>query len=97
MLYYYFLIAVLGLVIGSFLNVCIYRLPEGESIIKPPSHCPKCKKRLRGIDLIPVFSYLFLKGRCRYCKASISPRYVFVELITAVVFLLLYNRYGYGA
>jgi leader peptidase (prepilin peptidase)/N-methyltransferase len=97
MLYNYFLIAVLGLVIGSFLNVCIYRLPEGKSILKPPSHCPKCKKRLKGIDLIPVFGYLLLQGRCRYCKASIPPRYVFVELVTSIVFVFLYSKYGYSA
>ncbi|MGI6778179.1 MAG: prepilin peptidase [Acetivibrionales bacterium] len=83
-----------GLITGSFLNVCIYRIPEGESIIKPSSHCIKCGKKLKAADLIPVFSYLLLRGKCRYCKVDISPRYVLVEIVTAAVFLLLFIKYG---
>lgn len=79
-----------GIVVGSFLNVCIYRLPLGESLIKPPSHCPTCNTRLRNKDLFPLFSYLFLRGRCRYCKTRISPRYFTIELITGVLFLAVF-------
>ena len=64
-----------GLIIGSFLNVCIFRIPVGDSIAFPPSHCGTCKKQLKPIDLVPVFSYLFLGGKCRYCKSKISIRY----------------------
>lgn len=79
-----------GIVVGSFLNVCIYRLPLGESLIKPPSHCPSCNTRLRSKDLFPLFSYLFLRGRCRYCKTRISPRYFTIELITGVLFVAVF-------
>ena len=71
---------VLGLLIGSFLNVCIYRLPKGETVVKGHSYCPSCGHTLQALDLVPVFSYLFLRGRCRYCRAVISPRYMLIEL-----------------
>jgi leader peptidase (prepilin peptidase) / N-methyltransferase len=86
--------AALGLVIGSFLNVCIDRLPAGQSIIKPPSRCPSCQHRLAARDLIPLLSYLRLKGHCRYCHCSIPKRIVLVELATGILFALLYQRYG---
>jgi leader peptidase (prepilin peptidase) / N-methyltransferase len=76
-----------GAVVGSFLNVCIYRLPRGESIVAPPSHCPKCAARLRAPDLIPILSFLLLKRKCRYCGAPISWRYAIIEGITALLFL----------
>jgi len=79
---------VLGLVVGSFLNVVIHRLPRGESPVFPPSHCPHCGHRLGPLDLVPVLSYLFLRGRCRYCQAPISPRYPLVEALTGGLFLL---------
>ena len=79
-----------GIVVGSFLNVCIYRLPRGESLIAPPSHCPNCNKRLQSRDLIPLFSYLSLGRKCRYCKIPISPRYFIIELITGLLFTLFY-------
>ncbi|MBI5400071.1 prepilin peptidase [Candidatus Saganbacteria bacterium] len=79
---------VFGLVVGSFLNVCIYRLPRGESIVFPASHCPECGQTLRPLDLIPVLSFLFLRGRCRYCRTKITWRYPLVELITGVLFVL---------
>lgn len=85
---------ILGLVIGSFLNVCIWRLPRGESIIYPPSHCPSCGHALHWRDLVPVFSYLALRGRCRYCEARISPRYPLVEALTGGLFLFLGWHYG---
>ena len=86
--------ALLGLAVGSFLNVCIDRLPRGGSVLNPPSHCPACQRRLAARDLIPVFSYLWLRGRCRYCRASIPRRLLGVELATAVIFALLYRHAG---
>ncbi len=79
---------VLGLLVGSFLNVVIHRLPKGESIVFPPSRCPHCAHRLSALDLVPVFSYLGLRGRCRYCGKPISPRYPLVEGLTGGLFLL---------
>jgi leader peptidase (prepilin peptidase) / N-methyltransferase len=78
--------AVLGAIIGSFLNVVVWRLPRGESLATPPSRCPSCGKRIAPYDNIPIVSWLLLRGRCRRCGASISPRYPTVELLTAVVF-----------
>lgn len=79
---------VLGLVVGSFLNVVIHRLPKGESIVFPPSRCPHCAHRLSALDLVPILSYLALRGRCRYCGEPISPRYPLVEGLTGGLFLL---------
>jgi leader peptidase (prepilin peptidase)/N-methyltransferase len=84
----------LGMVVASFLNVCCDRLPVGESIVYPPSHCPACRRRLRVKDLIPVFSYLWLRGRCRYCRAPIPRRLLWVEIGTGVLFGLTYWHYG---
>jgi len=88
------LFAVLGLAVGSFLNVCIDRLPQNKSIVFPPSHCEACQHVLSAKDLIPVFSYLRLRGRCRYCQASVPRRLFWVELATAVIFALLCWHYG---
>ena len=84
----------LGAAVGSFLNVCIYRLPRQESIVRPGSHCPSCKHKIAWYDNIPFISYIFLKGRCRSCQKKISFRYFLVELITAVVFVILFNHFG---
>ena len=84
----YILSGILGLCIGSFLNVVIYRLPLGMSLAKPGSHCTKCNYQLKWYDNIPVLSYLILGGKCRKCKTRISPRYMIVELFTAAMFLL---------
>jgi len=89
-----FLFALLGLAVGSFLNVCIDRLPQNESIVNPPSHCSVCQHKLAGKDLIPLFSYLRLRGRCRYCQAAIPRRLFWVELATALIFALLCWHYG---
>jgi len=89
-------LGVLGLFIGSFLNVCIYRLPKEESIVNPPSHCPKCGTRLKPKDLVPVFSWLFLKGKCRYCGAPISPQYALVELATGALFAAVFWHSGHS-
>ncbi len=86
--------ALLGLAVGSFLNVCIDRLPLNKSIVFPPSHCEACQHKLAAKDLIPVFSYLRLRGRCRYCKAAVPRRLFWVELATALIFALLSWYYG---
>ncbi|MCE5200398.1 MAG: prepilin peptidase [Armatimonadota bacterium] len=85
-----------GTVVGSFLNVCIYRIPAEESIVFPPSHCPKCNKKLQTLDLIPLLSFLLLGRKCRYCGTPISWRYFTVELITGLLFVATYLRYGFG-
>ncbi|HEY7011038.1 MAG TPA: prepilin peptidase, partial [Jatrophihabitantaceae bacterium] len=80
------LAAVGGLIIGSFLNVVVYRLPRGESLAHPRSRCPHCETQLRAIDNVPVLSWVFLRGRCRYCGAPISARYPLVELTTGALY-----------
>ena len=86
--------SILGIVIGSFLNVCIDRLPSGSSIIKPPSQCSHCKRRLSVLELIPVLSYILLRGRCRTCNEKIPLRVLVVEIGTGVLFLLIWYRFG---
>lgn len=86
-------IFITGLIFGSFFNVCIYRLPEGKSIATPPSACPACGHRLGFFDLFPVVSWIFLGGKCRYCKARVSPRYLLVELLTGAIWFLVYLRF----
>jgi leader peptidase (prepilin peptidase) / N-methyltransferase len=78
-----------GAVIGSFLNVVIWRLPRGESVVSPPSACPECGERIKPYDNVPVLSWLLLRGRCRNCGTPISPRYPFVEALTAVLMALV--------
>ena len=87
-------VAPFGLVIGSFLNVVAYRLPRGESLVAPASHCPGCNTPIRPWDNVPLFSWIFLRGRCRSCSERISPRYPLVELTTAVLFAGLALSYG---
>ncbi len=87
-------VTVVGFAIGSFLNVCIYRIPRNMSLIHPPSHCPYCGKRIRFYDNIPLISYILLRGKCRYCKHPIPVRYLVVELLTGILFLLAYLRFG---
>lgn len=84
----------LGLAVGSFLNVVIYRLPRHESLLRPGSHCPQCSARIRWYDNIPVLSWFILHGRCRVCHSPISPRYPLVEAITAMIFALAIWRFG---
>ncbi len=83
-----------GLAFGSFLNVCIHRLPLGLSVVQPRSACPQCRAPIRALDNIPVVSWLVLGGRCRNCKAAISPRYIFVELLTGLIFLACWLTFG---
>jgi leader peptidase (prepilin peptidase)/N-methyltransferase len=84
----------LGLAFGSFLNVCIYRLPLGLSVVTPRSACPRCKRPIAFYDNLPVVSWLLLRGRCRHCKVGISPRYWLVELLTGALFLSCYAYFG---
>src|SRR5215207_6470824 len=85
---------VLGLCVGSFLNVVIWRLPRGGSVVQPPSHCPNCEMRLHGRDLVPVLSWVVLRGGCRGCRARISVRYPIVELVTGGLFVAVGVRFG---
>ena len=86
----------LGSAIGSFLNVCIYRIPREKSIVNPPSACPGCEKPIRFYDNIPILSYILLKGKCRDCGSKISIRYPLVELLTGIFFLILYRQFGFS-
>ncbi|MDI6851130.1 MAG: prepilin peptidase [bacterium] len=90
---FFFLI---GLAVGSFLNVIIYRLPKGISIIKPPSHCPSCGTRIKFYDNIPLISFIILRGKCRYCGSKISPIYPVVEGLTGFAFLLVYLKFNFN-
>ncbi len=92
----YSIVFIFGAVAGSFLNVCILRIPNGESIIHPPSRCPKCKATIAFYDNIPLLSYLLLGGRCRGCRERISTRYFMVELLMASLAVALYSQFGLG-
>jgi leader peptidase (prepilin peptidase) / N-methyltransferase len=85
---------IFGLAFGSFLNVCIYRLPRGLSVVSPRSACPNCEQPIASYDNIPVVSWLLLRGRCRNCKTPITPRYMIVELICGLLFLACYLKFG---
>ena len=90
----YFVITLFGLLFGSFLNVCIVRLPRKQSILLPRSHCPLCKHTIRWYDNIPLVSYVLLRGRCRDCHARISPQYAMVEALTAILLVATFRRFG---
>lgn len=90
------LVIIYGLLIGSFLNVLIYRIPREESIAFPGSHCPECDHNLRWYDNIPVLSYLILGGKCRYCGTRISVQYPLIETLNAIVYVVLYISLGWG-
>jgi leader peptidase (prepilin peptidase)/N-methyltransferase len=91
------LFTVVGVAIGSFLNVCIDRLPPNKSLLSPPSHCDACGHRLTALDLVPLLSYLWLRGRCRYCRARIPLRVPLVELLTGALFFLAFWYYDLSA
>lgn len=95
-LYVSLLIFVLGACLGSFLNVCIYRIPLGESVVSPRSHCTRCLNTIAWYDNIPLLSYVVLRGRCRHCGESFSGRYAFVEGLTALLFFLVWLKLGPG-
>ncbi len=88
------LFGILGLLVGSFLNVCIDRLPRDRSVVSPPSHCEACGHRLGVRDLLPLVSYIVLRGRCRHCGARVPAKLIWVELATGLIFGLLYWHYG---
>ena len=88
------IIFIYGLFIGSFLNVCIYRIPEGKSVVSPPSSCGNCGHRLSFLDMIPVLNYFIYKGKCRYCGASFSIQYPLIELLNGILYLLIFINYG---
>lgn len=97
MVFYIFLcFFLLGTIFGSFYYVVAYRIPKGESIISPPSHCPKCNHRLGPLELIPIFSYLFQMGKCKSCRCKISVFYPLFEFICGLLFGLSYLSYGFG-
>lgn len=95
-LYYWIVFTVFGVIIGSFLNVCIYRIPRKESIVFGSSHCTNCNENIPPYDLIPIFSYLFLGGKCRFCKQKISLRYPAVEMLNGGIYFLLYFKFGFS-
>lgn len=90
----YLAVFLLGIMVGSFLNVCIGRIPNGESIVNPPSHCPHCKAPISFYLNIPLISYVWLRAKCRACHGRISPRYFIVELLTGVLAAALYGAFG---
>lgn len=92
----YAFVFVLGASIGSFLNVLVYRLPAGISLLSPPSRCPRCLTRLKPYDNVPIVGWLWLRGRCRYCRVRISPRYPWVEFVSGLLFLMLFLRFGWS-
>jgi leader peptidase (prepilin peptidase)/N-methyltransferase len=92
----YVALGVIGLVVGSFLNVCIWRLPRKQSVVSPSSRCPSCSELIRPWDNIPVVSYVVLGGRCRRCGKRISPRYPAVEALNAIMYVLALYRFGIG-
>ena len=91
------MLSVLGLAVGSFLNVCIVRLPLGQSVVTPASHCQSCGRSLRWFDNVPVLGWVVLRGRCRACRAPISPVYPIVEFVTPLLFLAQYSQVGWSA
>lgn len=92
----YIIVFLYGIVIGSFLNVCLYRLPKGESVVTVGSHCMQCNHRLKWRDLIPLFSWLALKGKCRYCGARVSVQYPIVEAVNGGLYILVFAVNGWN-
>jgi leader peptidase (prepilin peptidase)/N-methyltransferase len=91
---YYITVFIFGSIIGSFLNVCIYRIPRGQSIVVPSSKCPSCNNPIRPTDNIPIISFILLGGRCRQCNAGISLRYPLVEFLNAALYVLVFWRFS---
>src|SRR6266540_2817918 len=91
---FYIFVFIFGALVGSFLNVCIYRLPKEESVVFPPSHCPACDYKIPFYDNVPILSYLLLRGKCRSCGTSISPQYPLVEGLNGLLTLFLFMKFG---
>ena len=91
-----FFVFIFGASIGSFLNVCISRMPNDESVVQPPSHCPQCRKKIKWSDNIPILSFLILRGKCRYCSSKIPLRYYVTELTVGLIWLTVWLFYGYS-
>ncbi len=89
-----FIVFIYGLLIGSFINVLVYRIPRKESIAFPSSHCPRCNTKLKWYDNIPLLSYIFLKSKCRYCNDKISIQYPLVEIFNGIIYLILFSHFG---
>lgn len=94
-IFIYIEIFILGIVFGSFFTLAVYRIPLKQDITHTRSYCPKCNHRLEFLDLIPIFSYIFLRGRCRYCKEPIRIRYFLLELLSRNYFFITCYKYGY--
>ena len=88
-LFLYLLLFMIGTLFGSFYTLAVYRIPKRQDIIHTHSYCPNCNHKLGFLDLIPIFSYLFLKGKCRYCKQKIRPRYLILEMLSGMLFVLI--------
>lgn len=88
------LVVLIGGVFGSFLTCMLYRVPKGVSLSNPPSYCPSCNEKLKAIDLVPVLSYLLFHGKCHYCKTPVSPRYMYIELLTIAICVVSYILTG---
>ena len=94
---YTIVFGVFGLVLGSFYNVVGLRVPKGQSIVKPPSHCTSCGKQLTGVELIPAISYFIQRGKCKGCGVKVSPIYCLTEILTALLFAFCYVKFGFTA
>ena len=88
-LFFYLLLFMIGTLFGSFYTLAVYRIPKRQDIIHTHSYCPNCNHKLGFLDLIPIFSYLFLRGKCRYCKEKIRPRYLILEILSGMLFVLI--------
>lgn len=86
--FFYLLLFVIGTLFGSFYTLAVYRIPKRQDIVHTHSYCPNCEHKLGFLDLIPIFSYMFLKGQCRYCKQKIRPRYLILEVLSGILFVL---------
>ena len=96
-IFFYIMIFLIGITFGSFYTLAVYRIPRGEDITHKHSYCPNCNHKLGILDLIPVFSYIFLGGKCRYCKQKIRPRYLILDILSGLFFVLIAYLFGLNA
>ena len=95
-IFFYIIIFMIGIAFGSFYTLAVYRIPKGQDIVHTHSYCPKCNHKLNIFDLIPIFSYIFLGGKCRYCKQKIRPRYLILEATSGLFFVVMAILMGLG-